>query len=170
MKRIYSLFLLPEDSVNEKYQKIISDISSSYLTQKFKPHITLIKNLELEEKEVFLLTNELIKLLEPIKTKLIEFGYSDKIYRSLYISVLKTPDLIQAHNRANKIFGHEEEFFMPHLSIVYGELLLVDKLKIIKSLKPLNKEFFILDKLAIYDITEKNADLWKEVGCYELNL
>ena len=168
MKRIYSLFLLPEESIGKKYQKIISGIASSYRTKEFKPHVTLIKNLEMEEKEVLSFTNELIKWLKPIKTKFIEIEYSDRIYRSLYITVLKTQELLKAHNGANQIFGHKEELFMPHLSIVYGELPLDVKLKIIESLKPLNKEFFILDKLVVYDITEGNADLWKEIGCFVL--
>lgn len=168
MKRIYSLWFLPEEIVNKKYQKIISGTASSYRTQEFKPHVTLIKNLELKEKEVFLFTNELIKWLKPTKTKLMELGYSDRMYRSLYITVLKTLELTKVQNKANQIFGHAEEPFTPHLSIVYGELPLDDKLNIIKSLKPLNKEFFMLDKLVVYDITEENADLWKEVGYYDL--
>jgi 2'-5' RNA ligase len=168
MNRIYSLFLLPEDSVNNKCQKIILDIASSHLTQKFKPHVTLIKNLELKEKEVLDFTNEIIKWLKPIKTKFVEFGYSDRIYRSIYITVLKTSEIIKAHDKANQIFGHKEEPFLPHLAIVYGELALDDKLKIIESLKPLDKEYFMLDKLVVYDITEKNADLWKEVECFDL--
>ncbi|PJC80795.1 hypothetical protein CO009_01100 [Candidatus Shapirobacteria bacterium CG_4_8_14_3_um_filter_35_11] len=166
MKRIYSLWFLPEESINKKYQKIISGIASSYRTQEFKPHVTLIKHLELKEKEVLSFTNELIKWLKPTKTKFMELGYSDRRYRSLYITVLKTQELLKAHNKANQIFEHKEEPFMPHLSIVYGELPLDDKLNIIKSLKPLNKEFFTLDKLVVYDVTEANADLWKEVGYY----
>lgn len=170
MKRIYSLWLLPEETINQKYQKIISDIASSYHRQEFKPHITLIKNLELKEEEVLYFTNELIKWLKPTKTKLIEFGFSDRKYRSLYITVLKTQELLKAHDKANKIFEHKEEPFIPHLSIVYGELLLDDKLNIIKNLKPITKESFILNKLVVYDTTEENADLWKEVGFYNLKL
>ena len=168
MNRIYGLFLLPEESIGKKYQKIISDIAAIYHTKEFKPHVTLIKKLELEEKEVFLFTNELIKWLKPIKSKFIEIEYSDRIYRSLYITILKTQELLKAHNRANQIFEHKEEPFMSHLSIVYGELPLGDKLNIIKSLKPLKKEFFMLDKLVVYDITEADADLWREVECFDL--
>lgn len=159
MNRIYSLFLLPEE-----------DVVSPYRIQKFKLHLTLIKNLELKEKEVLLFTNELIKHLKAIKTRFVDFGYSDRFYRSLYITVLKTPDLMQAHNRGKLIFRHTEEPFMPHISIFYGELSLDDKLKIIESLGPLNKKYFILDKLVVYDITAKNADLWKEVGCFDLKM
>jgi 2'-5' RNA ligase len=168
MERIYSLFLLPEEGINKKYQKIISNVAASYRTQEFKPHVTLIKNLKLKEKDILLLTNKLIKWFKPIKTKLMKFGNSDRKYRSLYITVLKTPELLKAHNKANQIFEHKEEPFMPHISIVYGELPLDDKLDIIEGLKPLDKDFFIMDKLVVYDITEENADLWKEVGYYEI--
>jgi len=159
MNRIYSLFLLPEEG-----------IMSPYRIQEFKLHVTLIKNLELKEKEVLGFTNELIKYLKPIKTKFVEFGYSERFYRSIYITVLKTQELTKAHDKANQIFGHTEEPFMPHIAIVYGELALDDKLKITKNLEPLNKEFFMLDKLVVYDITEKNADLWKEVECFDLKM
>ena len=168
MNRIYGLFLLPEESIGKKYQKIISDIAATYHTKEFKPHVTLIKKLELEEKEVLSLTNEIVKWLKPIKTKFIEIEYSDRIYRSINITVLKTQELLKAHNRANQLFEHKEEPFIPHLSIVYGELQLDDKLNIIKSLKPFKKEFFILDKLVVYDITEADADLWREVEYFDL--
>lgn len=168
MKRIYCLWFLPEERINKKYQEIISGIASSYHTEEFKPHVTLIKNLELKEKDVLSFTNELTKWLKPIKTKLMEFECSDRKYKSLYITVLKTQELLKAHNKANQIFGHKEESFMPHLSIVYGELPLNDKSNIIKNLKPLNKEFFMLDKLVVYDVTEENADLWKEIGSFDL--
>lgn len=168
MNKIYGLFLLPEESVSKKCQKVISDIASSYHTQKFEPHITLIKNLELKENDVLLLTNELIKWLKPLRTRFIEFGFSNKKYRSVYIKVLKTQSLLKAHNKANQIFGHKEEFFIPHLSIAYGKLSLDVKLNIIRGLEPLNKDFFLLDRIAVYDITEEDVNLWKEIGCFNL--
>ena len=169
MDNEYCLWLLPEEKIYSKYLGIISQIASKYQTKKFIPHVTLIKRLSIKEKNVISLTDKFVKSLEPVKIKFEKFGYTERKYRCLFISVSKTPEIRKAHIKANEIFKHIEELFLPHLSIIYGSLPIEIKREISESLKPLEKDSFILNRLVIYETGDKNEDLWKEVKRYNLD-
>jgi len=65
-----------------------------------------------------------------------KIGYLDEYFKCLFIRVKKTHNLMQGHMRAREIFEWQSEAeYMPHLSLVYGNLPSMTKKEIVSDLR-----------------------------------
>jgi 2'-5' RNA ligase len=125
----YSIWLMPEGDVLDKFSKLIIKISDKYNSPKYKPHVTLLGGLVgFTKEEVMSKASELAESIEPFKITLTEVTYPtsypndhEAYYRSLYILAERAEPLMEANELARKMFGREGDLpFNPHLSIMYG--------------------------------------------------
>lgn len=125
----YSIWLMPEGDVFDKFSKLIIKISDEYNSPKYQPHVTLLGGLVgFTKEEVISKATELADSIEPFTITLTEVTYPtsypndhEAYYRSLYILAERTEPLMKANELARKMFGREGDLpFNPHLSIVYG--------------------------------------------------
>ncbi|GAK60296.1 2 3 cyclic phosphodiesterase [Candidatus Vecturithrix granuli] len=133
--REYSIWILPPEPVFDRLAQIITQISKQYSTPSFEPHVTLLGNLSLLEQEVSSKTQQLANFLKPFTLHLTTAGLLNEYFRSLFINIEKTEELMEAHQKARTLFrsGREPEFF-PHLSLMYGNFSREIKEKIIAEI------------------------------------
>jgi 2'-5' RNA ligase len=137
----YSLWLRPFGDIAFSIQQRINKLSDKFGTPKFEPHVTLISGLRHGETELVQLTKTLAGSLKPFDILLTNAGYRNKYYQSLYVHVKKNEALMNAYQTALHLFDIEEsEEFIPHLSLLYGDLSQQEKERI---LSVMGREFHI---------------------------
>lgn len=119
----YALWLTPPPPVYDRFARLIETLSRRLGTPRFAPHITLAgTGAELADDALERAT-ALAAQLPPVPVRLLDVGYSDAYFRCLYVRAERTPVLLAAHRlAAGRLDTDPAEDFMPHLSLVYGNL------------------------------------------------
>lgn len=163
----YSLWLRPFGDIAFSIQQRINKLSEKYQTPSFEPHVTLLSGIRYGETELIQLTETLAGALKPFDLLLTKAGYRDKFYQSLFVHIKKSKELMNAYETALQLFGYEaDEEFIPHLSLLYGDLSREEKERI---LSVMGREFHIrfqVHSLLLVNTEGKPAD-WKKIHLAE---
>ncbi|MBU3940770.1 MAG: 2'-5' RNA ligase family protein [Nanoarchaeota archaeon] len=152
----FSLWLMPSGEVYDILNTLISGLSMEYNTPFFQPHITLLDEVLISEKEIVSKTAQLSSIINPFKIELDEIKYLNEYFSCLFISVKQTNELINANLKAKKIFNRKNDVkYVPHLSLIYGNLLPQIKKEIITEIGRKIPLSFDVNK--IYLVSTKGA-------------
>ena len=131
----YSIWILPPEPVFDRLTQIIAQISKQYSTPYFDPHVTLLGDLTLREEEMVATTQQLTNFLKPFTLTLTTAGYLNEYFKSLFITVEETEELMEAHQKARTLFNRAQDpKFFPHLSLMYGNFSPEIKEKILSEI------------------------------------
>ncbi|HKL18630.1 MAG TPA: 2'-5' RNA ligase family protein [Halalkalibaculum sp.] len=163
----YSLWLRPHGDIAFSIQQRINKLSDKYGTPSFEPHVTLLSGIRYGETELIQLTETLAGALSPFDLLLTKAGYRDKFYQSLFVHIKKSSELMNAYNTALQLFGYEaDEDFIPHLSLMYGDISREEKERILSIM---GREFHI--RFEVHNLllvnTEGKPDEWKKIHLAE---
>lgn len=163
----YSLWLRPFGDIAFSIQQRINKLSEKYDSPSFEPHVTLLSGLRYGETELIHLTKTLASGLKPFDILLTKAGYRDKYYQSLYVHVKKSEELMKAYQTALQLFDiDEQEEFIPHLSLMYGDFSQEEKERI---LSVMGREFHI--RFEVHSLllvkTEGYPDEWEKIHLAE---
>lgn len=113
----YSLWLVPNEEGMKNLSSIIQTLAQTFNSPVFKPHITLLRNLSDENPEAI----EKLATLKELKLNLKGVAVGDEFFKSLFLPVEKTKELLAIRRHAKKNLEAESPgTFNPHLSILYG--------------------------------------------------
>lgn len=158
----YSLWLEPSGQIAYKLQERIRKLSKENGTPLFSPHVTLLGGVQSSETEMIPLANTLASYVEPFELELTKAGYLDTFYQSLFIHVKETNQLKKLRKNACRLFDIEDDGYMPHLSLLYGDLSQKQKEKILNII---GREFYIrfpVKKMVLMR-TGNKPDKWEKV-------
>lgn len=159
----YSLWLEPTGDIAYKLQERIKMLSKKHNTPVFSPHVTLLGGLETSQTELTALTNTLASYVSPFNLSLTKTGYLNTFYQSLFIHIEQNEKLSYLRSNACRLFDCSDgEEYMPHLSLLYGDLSRKEKEKILNNI---GREFhieFTVKKLVLMH-TDGNPKEWKKV-------
>lgn len=140
----YSLWLMPSENAYNKLAEIISGLSKKYSTPNFEPHVTLIGSLVGSEDDMIAKTSRLAIGIKPYQIKLTKIEYLDEYFKSLFVRVEETEDVMEVNLKARKIFSRENDSkYVPHLSLLYGNLSQKIKKEIIENMGNVDISFFV---------------------------
>jgi 2'-5' RNA ligase len=118
----YALWIMPPEGIYRRLKDLIARLGAGYSSPVFEPHITLIGGLKGPEERLLSKAVELASLLHPFTIDLGHVEYRDEYYRSLFITVGISKELLEAHSSAGRLFERQAgNDFMPHLSLMYGD-------------------------------------------------
>lgn len=144
----YSVWLIPKGKIYITLAKIISDLSNKHSSPLFKPHITLIGDIDTNETSARFTTAHLSTLIDPFKLRLRKMNYLNEKFRCLFLKVEKSSELIKAIKLAKSVFDIEDsQEPMPHLSLMYGYFDSNTKEKIISEYEREFDEEFEVDSI-----------------------
>jgi len=142
---------MPAGEIADQLLSLIVRLSHEHSTQKFEPHITLIGELSLPKATAIAMTREIALQIEPFDVKLNEVEHDDRYFRCVFIKADKTPELMRANSVARAVFGQEEnEEYMPHLSLVYGNFDSQMRKRVIRSTGNKMKIVFPAREICLY--------------------
>jgi len=132
-----SLWLLPEDEEREVLSSLIARLAAAQGTPAFAPHVTLLAGIDLPEEEVLVRSEALARALPPLAVTFSGAGGFDEYFRSLFLRVDLTAELLGANARARAVFGRQADpLFFPHLSLLYGRLTVTERARLISGIEP----------------------------------
>lgn len=131
-----ALWLVPEDALLGHLAGVIDDLARLWKTPRFEPHVTLLAGLRLEAAEIEARAGALARGLQPLDVTFARIASRPEYYRALFAEV-EGADLPSLHARAAAALGVEADpDFLPHLSLLYGDLSTEAKAAIVKRLGP----------------------------------
>ena len=118
-----SIWLVPEGEAEERFGRLIDELSRRWGTPAFPPHVTLLAGLPDDEAAAAGGLRDLARDIPPFPVRLAGVDGRDEYFRRLFVRAEPTPDLLAAHARAATRFGRTPDpGFLPHLSLLYGRL------------------------------------------------
>ncbi len=159
---------MPVGRLHEKLDNLISQISEKYHSPVFKPHVTLLGSAAGDKDSIILETSKLASSIEPYDINLTNVGCLDEYFRSLFIEVEKTDEVIRANLEAKRLFGNDEgSVYFPHLSLMYGKFSIEIKKEIISEIEDRFNFTFRADSIHLYD-TSGTPEEWYRLRKFPL--
>lgn len=122
-RRTYALWLMPSGQVYRQLAARILDLSREYATAEFEPHVTLLGGITGPEREVRSRSADLARRMRPFVVRLTKIDYLDEYFRCVFVRVAATHYVMKANRVAREIFNLQNRpTYMPHLSLMYGNL------------------------------------------------
>ena len=119
----YYLWLLPPPPIRDRFTGLIDRLGRQFETPRFTPHLTLIGSLDLPLDDLVERTTDLAANLAPVPIRLTGPGWTDQYFRCFFMRAERSPELLAAHENACTTLGQQAESdYMPHLSLVYGNV------------------------------------------------
>lgn len=149
-----ALWLVPEEPMFGLLVGRISQLSRQYSTPCFDPHVTLLSRITGKEKDLLAKAASLAGVLKRMQVELGGVGYLDEYFRCMFIRVAPTPPIVEANRVAREAFQlRDEPDYMPHLSLVYGNLRIEEKKKIAEASTFLSGQIIALHNLCLYSVS-----------------
>jgi 2'-5' RNA ligase len=133
----YALWLVPTGEAYRAFREIIRALSRRWDTPDFSPHVTLASGRGGSPAENVRRCKELAMCIKSLRIAFSRIEGLDEFYRCLFLKAQECPRLLTAHRCARQVFGHAKHSqFMPHLSLLYGNLTPVVKAGIASEITP----------------------------------
>lgn len=165
----YHLFFEPTGPLAEELNRIIKNLSKEYGGPTFVPHITLLAEIpDRGEKEIKENTKRLAAVLKPVSIELDDVDTQDEYFKAFYMRIRGKEEVEASHAKALHIFSMaDEQAYLPHLSLLYGDYDSARKWKTITDLGVPKGASFLADKLHLYK-TDGGVESWYKVATYAI--
>lgn len=160
----YSLWFMPSGELYDKFSGIIKDLSSKYGSPPFEPHVTLLGDVTLSRDETLAKAQQIASSTNSFTINLTSVDYLDSFFQCFFIRAEKTEPLLEVQRKAREMLGLPQAEYMPHLSLMYGDLPPETKEKIRDEI---GREFNVnldINSLHVY-VSSKNVPIkeWRRV-------
>jgi len=168
----YSIWLVPKGDVNKRLSIIIDELSERCNSPRFIPHVGLVGGFTGDEGDLISKTKSLSKKIHPFSVMLTDVSRRDEFFRSLFITVEKTPEFMEAYEAARAMFNcygelYEPEKYMPHLSLIYASLDDKTKDDITGKIGSSFNTSFEAGSIYLFHSNEKDK-IWSEIKDFSL--
>ena len=163
----FSLWLMPPPAVRDRFYPLIVELSRRLGTPAFEPHLTLALTPATVEAEVVARIAPLAANLAPLSIRLMEVDMTSDYFRCLFVRAALTPPLQRAYHAACRALAQPPGDFMPHLSLVYGDLPIAEKERVIADIGRRFDLHFTVERVALYT-TAGPPPAWRCVADFAL--
>jgi len=157
----FSLWITPQGNTQKRLKAVVKDLSKKFKGPIFEPHTTLLGPILEDEDEVVRKTQALARKIAPFKLTLGDVDYSSTYFQCVFVRVKTSVPLLEARMEAQKAFNINS-FFMPHMSLYYGNTEPEVREKIAESVKLPNLSF-IVDRLIVTPASS-DPSKWKHLA------
>lgn len=117
----HSIWLTPDASTALRIEKSIHALSRRFNRPVFRPHITLIGQLDGDHQRVLDTFNTLTKGIKPFVLHAETLDFQDVYFRSLFYKISAVDELMALNQLARDLFERDSDpSYFPHLSLLYG--------------------------------------------------
>ncbi|KAG6550297.1 hypothetical protein Mapa_008258 [Marchantia paleacea] len=157
-------------------EKVAQHLQQDYGGPKFEAHVTVLGGITLPREQAIAKLQSLCRSLPPISYRLTGVDHGRIYYQCVYLTVDPTPQVMEANAKARSTFGQTlTQEYMPHLSLIYGDLSDEDK----QSARAVAEEKygqlftnseFVVSKFSLYetDPDDKLLKTWKLIAEFPL--
>ena len=163
----YFLWLMPQREMYDAFQRIIQDLSKTYGTCVFEPHVTLVTGLSGDEDVLVKKIDAFARGKHKFSVAAKGIDYTHGFLTALFLKIQNTPAIDQLNMQAREHlapFGQGP--YHPHLSLLYGDITSQEKEHIIAGFN-LVLQTITFNKLKLIkghsDVTQ-----WQGIGEWDL--
>ena len=161
---MFSIWAEPATKDAKYLRQIIRLLGKKYDSPTFHPHITVYGGVQSISDAKTAIRN--CKDMKRFAVKATDLGFSDNLWKTVFVNVEKNQKLKQIHNAIKKDIPLNTKYeFQPHISLMYKKMTSSEKQGIIDGLKI--KQKFTFDKITII-ASSKNVKKWKTVDRVDL--
>ncbi|KAL2494650.1 Cyclic phosphodiesterase [Forsythia ovata] len=172
---VYSVWALPPEDVRSRLKKLMNDLRSEFDGPEFEPHVTVVGAISLTETEARGKFNKACEGLKPYNATVEKVATGTFFYQCVFLLLHPKPEVMEASAHCMSHFGYITSTpYMPHLSLLYGDLTDEEKKKAQEKANVLDEKIsnlsFQLSRLALYksDTEDKSCKSWEKVAECEL--
>ncbi|KAG7546975.1 Cyclic phosphodiesterase [Arabidopsis suecica] len=169
---MYAVWAVPEDDLEDRLQRLMEGLRSEFGGPPFDPHLTLVGPFKLtasEAKQMFKAACEGFKAY-PATVDQVSAGTS--YFQCVYVSLQHT---VEVMNAAGHFMAHFKpftgKFYVPHMSILYGDLTEGEKKKALEKAYTLDSSLdglnFQINRVALW-ITDADVGSWVKIDEHNL--
>ncbi|MEJ2114977.1 MAG: hypothetical protein P8X88_02770 [Gammaproteobacteria bacterium] len=163
----YSLWLRPTQLQIDELTKIISMLAHRYRRAVFPPHITLLSGIKTNLGTITKVCEQIIEPFPALNIKLDNIAYTDEYFRNLYILAKPEEPLMSLYEDIKKQLNcNSSNIFMPHVSLLYGNLNIKQQRLLSKELTNSYPKVFSCERVDIYNSTGKESE-WYLVDSFD---
>lgn len=155
----YSIWIISPKPVYTHLKDIIDQLSKKYNGPVFEPHMTLLGNIESDLPEIEKKVKELASSITNLKLSLGPVSFSTTYFQSVFVRVNSIAQLMQLNLEAKRLFCRENDVFMPHMSLLYGNHDMAIREEAASKIK-LSQQSFIVNEFIITPATS-NPSEWE---------
>lgn len=167
MKNLYSLWIVPPIRIGEPLQEVIANLSVKNGSPDFEPHITLLGDVSSDLKSLKQKAELLASKLKPFPISFSEVSFSTTYFQSVLVRVKATAALMNANMLAKEIYKVDNNVFMPHMSLMYGNQDMKGREKVVSEVVLPKNISFEVSKLVIIPSTQNPKD-WVHIAEFEI--
>ena len=166
----YALWVIPDGNAFRELKKLIDLISRSYSTPSFIPHITILGRVTGDENALISTGVHLSSIIRPFHISLTSIAYLDEYFRCLFIKVKRSKELIDLHDTTKMKFNiKDRKYYMPHISLMYGNLPSPSKKKIILDIGKVYPNTILIKSIHLVSASvETDPATWHSVKEFPL--
>jgi hypothetical protein len=163
------LWLVPEEPARARLEGLIAGLAERLGTPPFRPHVTLLGRMGLDEPEALARARELAARQPPVPLVLPRAGHDAGYFRCVFLEAKATPEVLGAHQRARRAMGGGPDRFRPHLSLVYGRIQEEARTEIAREVETALGAPLALtaDRVEVHE-TRGEASRWRRCGGFGL--
>ncbi|KAH7686305.1 2'3'-cyclic-nucleotide 3'-phosphodiesterase protein [Dioscorea alata] len=167
----FSVWAIPPDDLRNKLKTLMTTLRSEFGGAEFEPHVTVVRALRLRPADA------LRHLLSAASSLNYYSARVSSVSRGSCVSLLLDPtaEVVNASYHCRAHFGYSNSTpYMPHLSLLYGDLTEEDKEKARERAEELAKGIvgttFEISKIALFKTDPEDTSLksWEKIAVCEL--
>ena len=171
MPGTHSMWLIPDrgSPAYRRLDDLITDYARSHPdAPDFEPHITLLGGIETNEATVVNRTRDLVRGRDPLKLAFGDVSCSTTTYQCVFLLVVPSVPLLELRQAATDSFGRAAELYVPHVSLVYGDLSPENRVQATRSIDADSLPDSVrVDTIEIVD-TDGPVSEWRTVSTHPL--
>uniref|UniRef100_A0A1J3DJT1 Cyclic phosphodiesterase n=1 Tax=Noccaea caerulescens TaxID=107243 RepID=A0A1J3DJT1_NOCCA len=171
-KEMYAVWAVPEDDVEDRLGRLMEGLRSEFGGPPFGPHLTLIGPQKLTATEAKRMFKSACEGFKAYPATVDQVSTGDSYFQCVYVSLRHTPEVM---NAAGHFMAHFKpftgKFYVPHMSILYGDLTEEEKKKALEKAYALDSSVnglsFRINRVALW-ITDANVGSWVKIDEHNL--
>ncbi|XXG77422.1 hypothetical protein AAC387_Pa08g1577 [Persea americana] len=172
---VYSVWAMPPDHVRERLVKLMGQLRSEFGGPEFEPHVTVVGAIRLTRDDALHKLQSACSGLKPYATRINTVSKGTFFYQCVYLLIDPTPEVVEPSAHCSNHFGYKNSTpYMPHLSLLYGDLTDEEKDRAVDTVKFHDQDIcnlsFEVSRLALYktDTEDKTLKSWEKVADWNL--
>ncbi|XP_057764247.1 cyclic phosphodiesterase-like [Salvia miltiorrhiza] len=171
----YSVWAFPPEELKPRLKKLMDGLRSEFGGPEFEPHVTVVGAIKLTEKEARDMFHKACEGLKPYAATVEKVATGTFFYQCVFLLLHPTPEVVEASAHSCAHFGLKSSSpYMPHLSLLYGELTDAEKKAAQEKAYALDESIgslnFQISRLALYktETEDRTCKSWEKVDEFQL--
>lgn len=154
----YSIWLVPEECEKRSVQDIINSLLRTYGGDVFTPHLTILGEINGEETKIKKIFTDSTKGFHSLEIFVDRVTFSTTFFQNVFILAKPTSDLLELNLNLKKRFDMPNDFFIPHISLMYG----LEDMKLREEISEkiqFKEKSILFDKIVLVDLANSIKDM-----------